>query len=227
MNLDIVVYALLGGLLPALLWLCFWLLEDRRHPEPNRLLLRTFLFGMLSVALVIPLQKGVESMFPALIGIQVILWAVIEEVFKFMAGYFGGIHTVEDNEPVDPLVYMVTAALGFVAVENTLFILGPLLGNDTFQSIVTGNLRFIGASLLHVVSSGLVGAMISFSFYRSRERKKQMLAWGLAGAVGFHAAFNLLILVGGPQGMMAAFVLVWIAVGMLLWAFEKAKWIAP
>lgn len=223
---DTIIYAFLGGILPALIWLSFWLLEDRKHPEPNKLLLKTFFLGMLAVILVIPLQKGAEMMFPGLLVLQVLIWAIIEEVFKFGAGYFGGLHSVEDNEPVDPLVYMVTAALGFVALENTLFILGPLLGNDALQGIVTGNLRFIGASLLHVVSSGIVGATIAFSFFRPREEKKRRLAWGLAAAALFHAAFNFLILAGGEYGMTVAFVLVWVAVGWLLWAFERAKWIA-
>ena len=227
MNSNALIYALLGGILPALVWLLFWLREDKKHPEPNRLILRTFFLGMLSVAIVIPLQKEVEILMPGLIALPIIIWAVIEEIFKFVAAYFGGIHTVEDNEPVDVLVYMITAALGFVAVENTLFILGPLLGNDFGQGIVTGNLRFIGASLLHVVSSGFFGAIIAEAFYKSGKKKTKAVFSGLLAAIIFHSAFNLIILKNGRGGMMFAFFLVWAGVVALLWIFERIKNIAP
>lgn len=227
MNLPVILYALLGGILPALVWLFFWLREDRRHPEPKRLVLKTFLFGMLAVPFVIPLQKGVENLFPAFLLLQILLWACLEEGIKFLAGYFGGLHSVEDNEPVDPLIYMITAALGFVALENTLFLLTPLLGDNLPQSIITGNLRFVGASLLHVVSSGLVGASLSFSFYTLRASRMKIILTGLLLAVIFHTGFNALILLWAEQGLVAAFIAVWLGVIWLLWAFERSKSVAP
>ncbi len=220
-----IIYAFLGGVLPALIWLFFWLREDGKSPEPDGLILKTFLLGMLAVVLVLPFQKGIELLLPEAVALSVLLWAFFEETFKFAAGYFGGLHSVEDNEPVDPIIYMVTAALGFVALENTLFILGPLLGNEITQSIITGNLRFIGASLLHVVSSGFVGVSLAFSFYRGSRALRVFLA--LVFAIIFHTGFNLLIIFYKGPGTAIAFVSVWAAVLYLLWAFERAKAIAP
>jgi RsiW-degrading membrane proteinase PrsW (M82 family) len=222
-----IIYALLGGILPALLWLHFWLREDKKHPEPRRLIRKTFLLGMLAVILVLPLQKGVEIIFPGVILPAIILWAIIEEVFKFGAGYFGGLRSVDDNEPVDPIIYMITAALGFVALENALFILGPLVGEDIPRSIVTANLRFIGASLLHVVTSGIIGVAIAFSFYQSRVLRRKQVMRGLLIAIVFHVVFNLFILNLGNRGTLLAFLSVWVGAIGLLWAFEKAKTIAP
>ena len=48
------IVALVGGLLPAFLWLFFWLREDKEHPEPKGLLFFTFLAGMSTVILVLP-----------------------------------------------------------------------------------------------------------------------------------------------------------------------------
>jgi len=223
---DTVIYALLGGILPALVWLFFWLREDRRHPEPKGLIGKTFFFGMVAVILVLPFQKGVDSIFPGSIIPAIFLWAVFEELFKFAAGYFGGLHTVEDNEPIDPIIYMITAALGFVALENTLFILGPLIGQDVVGGIVTGNLRFIGASLLHVVSSGCIGTALAFSFYKPRARVP-MVVLGLANAIAFHTVFNLFILQLGNFGTLISFLMVWIGTILLLLMFERAKRIAP
>jgi RsiW-degrading membrane proteinase PrsW (M82 family) len=47
-------YGLLGGLLPALLWLWFFLKEDSKRPEPKWLILAAFLAGMLAVILALP-----------------------------------------------------------------------------------------------------------------------------------------------------------------------------
>lgn len=224
--MNIILYALLGGILPALIWLAFWLREDYRHPEPRRLLLKTFLLGMGAVILVLPFQKAVDAWFPGVMFVAMLLWVILEEVFKFGAAYIGGIKSVEDNEPVDPIVYMITAALGFAALENTLFILDPLIDKEIMHSVVAGNLRFIGASLLHVVSSGIVGVALAFSFYKSRKKRFTNILIALAIATAFHVGFNLAIIHWGKLGVALDFGLVWIGVIGLLLAFEKAKTIA-
>ncbi len=213
--------------MPALIWLAFWLREDKRAPEPKGLIAKTFFLGMLAVILVIPLQKGLENLVPTLSFSLIILWALLEESFKFLAGYVGGLHNREDNEPIDSLVYMITAALGFVALENTLFILSPLLGSDFSETVLTGNLRFIGASLLHTVSSGIVGAFIAFHFYAPRGKKILTGIFGLIAAIAFHSLFNMLIISHHEGGLLIALGVVWIGVVGLLWIFERAKSIAP
>lgn len=226
LSFSTVAYALLGGILPALLWLWFWLREDKLHPEPRRLIRKTFLLGMIAVVLVLPFQKGVELLFPGSVIIAIVLWSFFEEALKLLAGYFGGLRSASDNEPIDPIIYMITAALGFVALENALFILGPLVSADIPRSIVTGNLRFIGASLLHVVSSGFIGVALSFTFYKPWARLATGL-WAFAAAVLFHALFNMILISMGGLGTLVAFTMVWIGAVFLLWAFEKAKSIRP
>ncbi|MBI2673758.1 MAG: PrsW family intramembrane metalloprotease [Candidatus Zambryskibacteria bacterium] len=225
-NIDTMLYALLGGVLPALIWLIFWLREDYKHPEPKRLILRTFLFGMGAVLIVLLFQKWVDILLPGATLLTIILWVVLEEVFKFMAALLGGLKSAEDNEPIDPIIYMITAALGFVALENTLFIVGPLVGKDIVTSIITGNLRFIGASLLHVVSSGIIGVSLALSFLKPKRQRIILGGLALILAIAFHSSFNLAIIYWDNSGAMFAFGLVWIGVILLLLAFEKAKTIA-
>jgi len=225
-DMETAIYALLGGILPALIWLAFWLREDARHPEPRGLILRTFILGMGAVILVLPFQKAVDNLLPGMTVAAILWWVILEEVFKFIAAYFGGLKSIEDNEPIDPIIYMITAALGFVALENTLFLFGPLLGEDTMRSVITGNLRFIGASLLHVVSSGFVGVSLAFSFYKSRRKRVILTMFGLILAIVIHTGFNLAIIHWNNSGAMLAFSLVWISVVLLLLAFERTKKIA-
>ncbi|MCR4279323.1 MAG: PrsW family glutamic-type intramembrane protease [Candidatus Zambryskibacteria bacterium] len=226
-NFETILYSLLGGILPALLWLWFWLHEDKKHPEPRSLVAKTFLLGMLSVLLVLPFQKGIEILLPGMILPAIFLWALFEEVFKLGAGYFGGLHSREDNEPMDPIIYMITAALGFVALENTLFLLGPIIGADFVGSFVTGNLRFVGASLLHVVSSGFIGVALAFTFYKPKEVRRKWLLSALVTAIVFHTGFNMSILKLDGIGTIISFLGVWLGVIFIIWAFERTKLIAP
>lgn len=226
-NVSLIFYALLGGILPALIWLAFWLREDRKHPEPKGLIMRTFLFGMLTVPIVLPFQKAIDTWLPGMVIGAIFLWAVLEEIFTFAAAYFGGLKTVADDEPVDPIIYMITAALGFVALENTLFILGPLFnGESIVVSIINGNLRFIGASLLHVVSSGIIGVAFALTFYKSRRKRLSAVSMAIGLAVALHTLFNLIIIRWDNPGTILSFGLVWIGIIFLLLAFEKVKTIA-
>ncbi len=218
-----IIYALLGGVLPTLVWLAFWLREDRRHPEPRSLILKTFFLGMGAVIVVLPFQKVVEAWLPGLTFSAILLWVILEEIFKFTAAFFGGLQSAEDNEPIDPIIYMITAALGFAALENVLFIATPLLKGFVVESVVTGNLRFIGASLLHVVSSSIIGVALALSFYKSRKTRILLVLVGLLVAVAFHTAFNLSLLSGAE---IVPLMSVWLGVTMLLLMFEKTKTIA-
>ena len=221
-----IIYALLGGVLPALVWLAFWLREDYKHPEPRGLILKTFLFGMIAVIIVLPFEKAVDAFLPGMTIVAILLWVILEELFKFAAAFFGGLHSVEDNEPIDPIIYMITAALGFVALENTLFIFGPIIGEDIMKSVITGNLRFVGASLLHVVSSSIIGVALAFSFYQPRRKRVVLALLAIILAVAFHAGFNLAIIRWNNFGAALTFGLVWFGAILLLLTFEKAKTIA-
>ena len=44
-------YAAIGGMLPALFWLWFWLQEDKLHPEPRSRIMLAFLGGMVGFIL--------------------------------------------------------------------------------------------------------------------------------------------------------------------------------
>ena len=227
MAIQTLIYALLGGLLPAIIWLVFWLKEDSAHPEPRGLILKTFIFGMIAVLLVLPFQKLVESWIPGELALSTLfLWVVFEELFKLVAAYFGGLHSREDNEPIDPMIYMITAALGFVALENTLFILGPLINDELVKGVITGNLRFIGASLLHIIASGIIGAAMALTFYKSRSARTSLLLLALIGATIIHTVFNFFILKWDVLGTVSVFALVWAGAISLLLLFEKIKLIA-
>ena len=62
------------------------------------------------------------------------------------------------------MVYLITVALGFAALETGLFLMEPLSHGDISRGIITGNLRFMGAALIHTLSSAVVGYAIALSY---------------------------------------------------------------
>lgn len=222
MSPSTIGFALLGGILPTFVWLWFWLREDQRHPEPRHLLIASFLLGACAVPFAVPFERMIQS-HVSLLPLLFLGWALIEEVLKYIAAYIGGMHTRAENEPVDAMIYLITAALGFAAAENTLFILEPLVTGDIFTGLLTANIRFVGTTLLHVLTSATVGAAVAFSFYKRRCIRVEHLVGGLVAAVALHALFNFLIINAGPRGIFVIFALIWISIIGLLVMFERVK----
>ncbi|HUD04255.1 MAG TPA: PrsW family glutamic-type intramembrane protease [Candidatus Paceibacterota bacterium] len=218
-----IFFALLGGILPALLWLWFWLREDKLHPEPRWRLILAFVGGMIAVPLVYPFERLSLNILGWSIW-TVIAWAAIEEIAKYIAAHFTALRSQDFKWPIDALEYLITTALGFAAVENTLFILSPLTNGDIGQSIVTGNLRFIGATLVHVTSSAVLGYFIGRKFYA---RKWISKAWarilGLTAAIALHSVFNYFIIYRNSAQIFIIFGFVWAAAIVLLILFEQIK----
>jgi protease PrsW len=217
-----IIVAFLGGIFPALVWLWFWRREDRLHPEPRRLILFCFIAGMAAVPLVLPIEKFIYDKV-ASVYISFAAWAVVEEVFKFLAAYITVLTRKEVDEPIDSLIYLITAALGFAAMENAFYLLNPLLEGEVLASVVMGNMRFIGATLLHTIASATVGIFIAFSFYKGSVAKRIYTATGLILAIVLHTLFNLSIIFNNGTNNLIAFYSVWIAVIVLMLSFEKVK----
>lgn len=213
---------MIGGILPALFWLWFWLREDKKHPEPKYLIVLSFIAGMVVVIFVFPVEIAIKSAFVSPIVIT-ILWAACEEIFKFGASYFSALKRKENNEPIDPMIYLITTALGFSAIENALFILNPLAEGDILQGLLTGDLRFLGASLLHVASSASIGIFMGFSFFKNSKKKWISIIAGLIVAIALHSAFNWNIMMSDGSNLLPVFSVVWLAVIVLIIFFEKIK----
>lgn len=233
--LSTILFSIIVGVLPAIIWLLFWLEEDSAAPEPRKVIFLCFIYGILAVPLVIPFQRAVSIYFlnntpieniatAGMFGIlSLILWATIEEIFKFGAVYRTIYKSKEADQPIDVLIYLITASLGFAAGENFLFILGYSLKGDLVSTILAGNLRFIGATLLHVISSATLGAFIAFNFFKTKRIRAVYAFVGILSAIVLHTTFNFLIINSRENNFFKTFILIWIAVIILIVLFEKIK----
>jgi len=239
------LYAFLGGLIPALIWLWFWLREDL-HPEPKRLITKAFAAG----AVAIPFALLAEAIFycgtaflflipheasicaspdpPLRVAsnaagfLLIISFAAAEEVVKYTSAKKFVLKGKDFDEPVDAMIYLITVALGFAAFENFFFLISAF-GNTLFEGIAVTNLRFLGATLLHALSSGVVGYAVALSFYRP-EIRGRFIAAGLLFATILHAAFNILITsTGGDGGFGQALGMLILTSLFLIFAFDRVK----
>lgn len=221
---------ILSGFLPTLLWLWFWLKEDP-HPEPRRTLIISFLLGMASVPVVLLLEYlwyranlKLGLIRPEEFTSLILLfgWAFIEEISKFLTAWWADLKRSVYDEPVDAMIYLITVALGFSALENVLFLTNAL-GEGVTQGFLTANLRFFGATLLHTVTAGVIGASLAFSFFHP-ERKYPNLIGGVILATLLHGAFNAVIINSTSLAtLFQTFFVVWAFIIVLIFLFEKVK----
>lgn len=223
LNFNIIFFSLLGGILPALFWLFFWLKEDKLKPEPRSIIILSFFSGMVAVLIALFAEKAIKSSVINSTILLVVYAPIIEELLKFFAAYFSALKKKENDEPIDPTIYLITSALGFAALENVLFLVNPLSENNIITSVATGDLRFMGASLLHITASASIGILIGFSFYKSKIFKFVITVAGLLTAITLHSFFNFFIMKEAENNIFTVFASLWIVVIILMLILEKIK----
>lgn len=99
----------------------------------------------------------------------------------------------EFDEPVDAMLYMIIAALGFAALENLLILLPMSAHFQFFEAAFVSVFRFIGATFLHALCSGLVGYYLALSFCQTKNRLKLTLKGMLIAAL-LHGLYDFSIM---------------------------------
>ncbi|HMP67686.1 MAG TPA: PrsW family glutamic-type intramembrane protease [Candidatus Paceibacterota bacterium] len=233
------IISIVLGIIPTIIWLIYWLQHDKKNPEPKKIILMCFVFGMLVVPAVsfinFIVKKIVVGSSTLSIDILfynayfyaiflIVIWAAVEEFFKYVAAYVGGFSTKEYNEPLDALVYMITAALGFAAMENIFYIYSTTLQESSYITLLVGNGRFIGATLLHVASSAIIGLFMAFSYGKIAEVRTSYTIIGFIFAITLHSMFNSFIIRQENYALMA-YVIVWISIIGIILLIEKIKYL--
>jgi protease PrsW len=215
-------FAVLGGIIPSLLWLWFWLREDKKKSEPKMLLTICFVLGMISVFFVLPVQKFIQGAVSSHEW-QVILWAGSEEIIKYLAVMVVLFKTAYVDEPLDWPIFFITAALGFAALENILFLIKPFSVGEVTVGLLTGQLRFLGSTLLHAVASGIIGISMGLSFHLEGYKKKWYLLVGVIIAIALHSLFNFFIIENSGSNFLQVLAFLWVVTIIIMLLFEKLR----
>jgi RsiW-degrading membrane proteinase PrsW (M82 family) len=222
-SFQAIAYAVCAGILPPLIWLYLLLHEDRRCPEPRALIFLAFIAGMIAVPLVIPFESFAVNHLAD--GVPVIVaWAIIEETFKYGIAAILLLWRRAVDESLDLVIYMITVALGFAALENTFFLITPFAHGDLMNGLVTDNLRFVGSTLLHVLASSAIGFTLAFTYKQSPVVRALAAASGLILAIALHSVFNFFIITQNGSQTIIAFFVVWTGVVAFFALFEILKY---
>lgn len=238
-SVDSVFYTYVGyialSFAPPLIWLLFYLHEDR-HPEPKHLLLVTFVGGILGALIAVALEVGAfgkpplfsglfYNFYPILLQSPMVILAgvaLIEEYLKYLSVKIAVLSHPEFDEPIDAMIYMITAALGFAAIENVIF-LTPVFDKSFLSGFELTATRFLGANLLHALSSAIVGYFLARHLFSPWRKHAVFLGVILAGLL--HTVFNYLIIVKEliPHSIVLVILLLVIMAVVVFIDFEKLK----
>ena len=191
------------GIAPSFIWLLFYLRKDHQ-PEPNKMVLKIFFYGMLATIPVLFLEIAVagalENLTLSPLIKTIIYWffgiAFIEETFKYLVIRYKVLNHPDFDEPVDVMIYMIISALGFAALENILALLS--MGKSIAGTAAISSLRFLGATFLHTLCSGVVGYFLAISLCEAKKKKRTFI-FGLLIAVALHGLFNIFIIGNGES----------------------------
>ncbi len=175
------------ALVPALLWLIFFYVQDRLEPEPKRQVFGVFILGgLLAAAVARPLLDDLfrgqdwiyDSWWVQLLA-SVLIVGFVQEFLKYAAVRYTVYPGAEFDERVDGVVYATAAGLGFATVLNFNYVLsngGVDLGVGAMAVTVT--------ALAHASFAGLTG------YYLGQAKFETTPAWWLPLGVTLASVLN-------------------------------------
>lgn len=189
------VLTLTVAVAPAVVLLSYFYIRDLYESEPLRVVLFSFLLGMISVFPVLWLQKSVEPWFQNPFAHVFLVAAGVEELVKFLIliGFMKNIPEV--NETYDGILYSAVIALGFATLENIVSVIPngwetaairaflPVPGHALFGVVMgyyAGRAKFeTGKIKIIKLSKALFYAWLLHAFYDLILASNHYL-WGIA-----------------------------------------------
>jgi len=237
-------FYIIFGFAPSVVWLLYYLRKDV-HPESNRMVLKIFLYGMLIGIPAVFIEKGIAAgaQFLATVDANKLMTtdflrnhiflfflynflgvAFIEEFLKYLVVREKVLKNPELDEPTDIILYMIIAALGFAAIENLGFLATT---TGLFKTVLMALIRFLGATFLHALCSGLMGYFLILSFYEVKKTSR-FIFLGLASAAILHGLYNIFIIkVAENFSFIILPIIIIIGLALLVsFGFKKAKTMA-
>jgi RsiW-degrading membrane proteinase PrsW (M82 family) len=194
----IAFYIFLSFLFPFL-WIFYFYKKDK-HPEPIFWLIITFFLGIFSAIISYYFEKNI---FLEEKWLRYILFAFIEEIFKFLLVWVFIFPQKIFDEPIDAMIYMMFSALGFAFFENLILAINP----EVQYPVLILIFRFFGANLLHILSSSLIG--YGYAFFIKTRRYFPFALSVLSGII-LHFLYNYII-ISLPSGFILVLSILWIS----------------
>lgn len=192
--------SLLLAAVPALLWLGYFYLQDRHEPEPKHYVLGVYLLGAFVAAPLAGwitgtlLPTGAARGFSRLSGDRIVqailLVGLAQELAKYLVVRYTIYLSAEFDEPMDGIVYMTAAGIGFATAENVRY----LQGLDGTVFLATGVANTVVTTLAHACFAGALGYALGRAKFAGATplRRAGTLLGGLLCATLLNGLFTLL-----------------------------------
>jgi protease PrsW len=177
---------------PPLALAYYFYSKDIHEKEPVGLVVKSFVFGILSVIPVLIVELIVSNQFEnniflyALIGV-----ALVEEGIKFYILKRFFFSRSEFNEPFDGIVYAVMVSLGFATIENIFYVFGSFE-----DGVEVGIMRMFTAVPLHAACGVIMGYFVGLAKFKFDNQQSRLLWVGLFLAVVVHGIYDYFLFAG-------------------------------
>lgn len=173
---------------PGLAICIYIFLKDIYNKEPKRLLLASFLLGVLSIILPYVIENFAISYFDTSISSLVTfafgVVALSEELSKFLVLRYFCYNRKSFDEPLDGIVYSVMVSMGFATLENINYVFT--------HGYSTAFTRMFLSVPAHATFAVVMGYFVGKAKFDSANSFKFLIT-GLLVAVLFHGTFDFFI----------------------------------
>lgn len=184
---GLVLVGVILALVPALIWLAFFYIQDVREPEPKQLVLAVFVLGgLLAWALGIPLIEGVfrtsdwlasNTLYHILGSILVV--GFIQQFLVYVTVRYSVYNAAEFDERVDGIVYSTAAALGYATMVNVRYVV-----DSGGVDLVHGIIRIAVTAMALASFGGLMG------YFLGRCKFEDEPAWWMPAGLALAAILD-------------------------------------
>jgi RsiW-degrading membrane proteinase PrsW (M82 family) len=147
-GIGLVAVGVILALVPAVIWLVVFYVQDRLEPEPKRYVLGVFVLGaVLASTIGQPLINGFFRVnawagfaLPTRIAADILIVGVLQAFLIYAAVRYTIFRSDEFDEPVDGIIYGAAAGLGYATLLNIAYVIdhgGVNLGVGAMRVAVT------------------------------------------------------------------------------------------
>lgn len=178
-------------------------LTDRYDREPVNLLIKLFIFGMVSAIPTIIAEHFLSNI-NFLPGVLSIVWTAFivagltEEYFKRLVVMKFAYHHNAFNEKLDGIIYCTFSALGFATIENIMYVFSGY-DADPYIGLYRGLLS-VPAHMLFAVTMGYYLSLARFS--PNNKARSYFFTRSLVVPVLLHGTFNFILMADIPLLMI-------------------------
>jgi RsiW-degrading membrane proteinase PrsW (M82 family) len=192
-------------LVPALLWLGYFYLQDRHEPEPKHYVFGVYLLGAF---VAFPVARFFAALFPVeawageQLSFHTVFSAIIplglaQEFAKYLVVRYTVCLSNEFDEPMDGIIYMTAAGIGFATAEN-LYALEQMGGTIHLAAFV---MNAVVTTLAHGSIAGVLGYALGLARFSPPARRGPLILLGMLLAATLNGVFGLLQALVRVSGM--------------------------